>query len=179
MEQLNDIYNSLMVNLQSAVQYIENTVREVTKDTTTNELYIASGIVAATLLGIYFIPGFLRRRASARLRHQKREQCKESIGKLRQRLEMKGELSQEKREDIVKLPVQELVEKLQTGTLSAVHVLEAYQAKALQVLFTEIKLGKHALQFLLIFAHNRFKLKAASSLKPPDTRGEGGGSELS
>ncbi len=63
--------------------------------------------------------------------------------KLKQKLDHQAELSQEKREEIVNLPLPELIEKLQDGSLTAVHALEAYRAKALAVhektnCFTEV-----------------------------------------
>ena len=44
-----------------------------------------------------------------------------------------GVLLSEERRDIVELPVKDLLNKLQDGTLSCVDVMKAYQAKALEV----------------------------------------------
>ncbi len=133
MEKLSEVTHSLIATLQSIGHTAVDTVGDVTQHATTHELYMAGGVVAATLLGIYLLPGFLRRRESARLRQQRWQQCRNNIAKLKEKLERRGELTREKREEIVELSLQKLIDKLQAGSLTAVHVLEAYQTKAQQV----------------------------------------------
>ncbi len=120
---------------QAMIEFIGSTVQEVGQNAKNApaEVRMAGVIVAATILGFYVIPAFLRRRALSKLRQQKQDERRQNMMKLKQKLEHQAELSQEKRDAIVNLSLQELIEKLQNGTLSAVHVLEAYRAKALAV----------------------------------------------
>ncbi len=52
---------------------------------------------------------------------------------LEQSLLVDGVLLSEERRNIVELPVKDLLNKLQDGTLSCVDVMKAYQSKALEV----------------------------------------------
>ena len=85
------------------------------------------------MFGMWIGPKLWRRHKFATLRRKKREACKQAIKSLEQRLETGGQLTKDKVEEITSLSLMELVDRLQRGTLSAVHALEAYQRKALGV----------------------------------------------
>ena len=95
--------------------------------------YISFGVIICTLFGMWIVPKLWRRQQFANLRRKKREACKEAIKLLEKRLETEGQLTAERVDEITGLPLMELVDKLQRGNLSAIHVLEAYQRKALDV----------------------------------------------
>lgn len=64
---------------------------------------------------------------------RKRRVTEEYRVQLEQSLLIDGELITEDRKDIVKLPLKDLIQKLQDGSLSCVDVMRAYQAKAMEV----------------------------------------------
>ncbi len=90
-------------------------------------------LVICTILGFWAAPKFLRWRHLADLRKKKRESCARAIKHLELMLEQNGQLSNEEVDEITSLALVQLVDRLQSGSLSAVQALEAYQRKALEV----------------------------------------------
>ena len=135
MEPANGIWDKIVSSTQTVFQFSNETFLKIMemRKTSPNEFYIAVVVGLLTLLGFYFIPSFVRRTRLRKLRVKKKEQCERSIAQLKHRLELNEELSTEQRKDIVNLSLTQLIAKLQSGELSALHALEAYQSKALEV----------------------------------------------
>ncbi len=135
MERANNIWKNIVSITQTLLQFSNDTFLKLAEmaQNSPYEFYMAVAAVVLTLLGFYFIPPFLRRKRLSKLRAKKKDECQRSIAQLKHRLKMNGELSSDKRKEIVNLSLTQLIAKLQSGELSALHALEAYQSKALDV----------------------------------------------